>query len=230
MLKNDQMIQAALAIRNMALSDFWLSEPSSRERNDHDLLGLIVTLIDAEDTFTKMIALQLRALGMLVTIRQFNEPGLLDENSDLIVMGPGPGDPGNMSDIRISTMRNLVEKLLKYKRSFIAICLSHQILCLELGLKLSRRNPPNQCVRREIDFFGKPEYVGFYNTYAANYDEMKAAILEQQSITVSWDNVTNEIHGLRGSHFASIQFHAESLLTKNGIDIFSFMIKKALNI
>lgn len=46
-----------------------------------------------EDTFTAMIALQLRSLGLSVTLRRYDEDAEFDA-WDLVVMGPGPGDPG----------------------------------------------------------------------------------------------------------------------------------------
>ncbi len=36
---------------------------------------------------------------------------------------------------------------------------------------------------------------------------------------VSRDRATGEVHALRGPHFASMQFHAESVLTEDGVRI-----------
>ncbi|MBE1114207.1 hypothetical protein IH744_27405, partial [Escherichia coli] len=50
------------------------------------------------------------------------------------------------------------------RRPFLAVCLSHQVLSLCLGLDLQRRQEPNQGVQKQIDLFGAAERVGFYNT------------------------------------------------------------------
>ena len=49
-------------------------------------------MVDAEDTFTSMLTVQLRSLGLVVDVRRFDEPYAFDGH-DLVVMGPGPGDP-----------------------------------------------------------------------------------------------------------------------------------------
>src|SRR3989344_9436258 len=162
MFKDNPMAQAALSQRNNFLAQFWLSEPSARKQIEPRLVGRRVVMIDAEDAFTEMIAQQLEALGLLVTIRKSYETTLLKGEEDIVVMGPGPGDPSNRRDPRIANLQNVMPQLLNKKQPFLAVCLSHQVLCLELGLKLVRRIPPNQGVQREIDFFGIPQLVGFY--------------------------------------------------------------------
>jgi phenazine biosynthesis protein phzE len=120
--------------------------------------------------------------------------------------------------------------LLAEQWPFLAVCLSHQILCLELGLTLIQRDPPNQGVQREIDFFGRQELVGFYNTYVAQCDQNSVQCLRAKNIEVSREPNSNEVHSLRGPHFVSLQFHAESLLTRNGIDIIAASVKRIINL
>ena len=63
----DPQVTAALAARNTTLARFWLDErdPSAGS----ELAGRRVLVVDAEDTFTGMLAHQLRALGLAVTVR-----------------------------------------------------------------------------------------------------------------------------------------------------------------
>lgn len=228
MFKNHPEVHAILNQRNESISAFWLSEPCARARVEPTFINRNVVIVDAEDTFTKMLAQQLSALGLCVEIHKSTEFNALKNNSDLILMGPGPGDPRNMNDNRIANLRTGLVHLLLHKRPFLAVCLSHQILCHELGLPLVRKTVPNQGVQREINFFGTQQRVGFYNTYAAQYNQTHAKMLQENAIEICRDAASDEIHALRGPHFCAMQFHPESLLTCNGVDILASCIKRIM--
>ncbi|MCD9145506.1 anthranilate synthase family protein [Streptomyces albireticuli] len=208
-------VRAALEERNSAIADFWLAGPDARARTRPVLEGRRVLVVDAEDTFTSMIDHQLRSLGLEVTVRRFDEPHSFDGH-DLIVMGPGPGDPRAATHPKIAHLDAAIATLLDEGRPFLAVCLSHQVLSLRLGLELHRREVPNQGVQRGIDLFGSPERVGFYNTFTARSTTDTVPYGTTGTVEISRDPATGEVHALRGPHFASVQFHAESVLTQDG--------------
>lgn len=220
-------VRAALHDRNARLGTFWFGSRGTDAERTPKLPGLRALVIDAEDTFTAMIAHQLRALGLTVDVRRYSEEHLTGRH-DLVVMGPGPGDPADRSLAKISRLREEICSLLRHRRPFLAVCLSHQILCDVLGLELVRRERPNQGTRREIDLFGTPEFVGFYNTFAAHspHDELEHP--ELGLIEISRDAGTGEVHATRGEGFASVQFHPESVLTSNGPRILAGLIEGVL--
>ncbi|MFD7326576.1 anthranilate synthase family protein [Streptomyces sp. NPDC059875] len=216
-------VREALERRNATIADFWLATGSGPGRPDPALAGQRVLIVDAEDTFTSMIGQQVRSLGPEVTVRRFDE-GYDFEGYDLVIMGPGPGDPREAGHPKIAHLREAVAGLLRERRPFLAVCLSHQVLSLHLGLELARRDVPNQGVQKEIDLFGARERVGFYNTFAARSDADRFPHPEFGAVEVSRDPDTGEVHALRGPHFASMQFHAESVLTQNGPRIVASML------
>ncbi|MBN3932077.1 chorismate-binding protein [Streptomyces verrucosisporus] len=220
-------VRASLERRNATLAGFWLAESTVRNRPDPELAGRRVLVVDAEDTFTAMIGHQLRSMGLSVTIRRFDEPYTLD-GQDLVVMGPGPGDPRETSHPKIAHLRSAIDTLLEERRPFLAVCLSHQVLSMRLGFDLVRREVPNQGAQREIDLFGARERVGFYNTFAARSagDEVECGGVG--TVEVSRDAETGEVHALRGPHFASMQFHAESVLTEDGVRIVGSLMAEVL--
>lgn len=112
--------------------------------------------------------------------------------------------------------RGPVGTLLRERRPFLAICLSHQVLSALPGLVIVRRPVPNQGVRREIDLFGRRECVGFCNTFAARADDDTIDGPGVGAVQISRDAETGEVHALRGQGFASLQFRPESVLTENG--------------
>ncbi|MDQ0751919.1 phenazine biosynthesis protein phzE [Streptomyces africanus] len=211
-------VRSALARRNDKIAEFWLADEAARSRPEPALSGARVLVVDAEDTFTSMIGHQLRSMGLSVTVRRFDAPYSF-HGYDLVVMGPGPGDPRDSSHPKIAHLRDAVRRLLDERRPFLAVCLSHQVLSRELGFPLIRRAVPNQGTQREIDLFGARERVGFYNTFAAHSADDKRECPGVGVIEVSRDPETGEVHALRGPHFASVQFHAESVLTQEGVRI-----------
>ncbi|MER5479743.1 anthranilate synthase family protein [Streptomyces sp. NPDC002734] len=211
-------VREALEQRNSSLAGFWIDGPANSGRARPELAGRSVLVVDAEDTFTSMIGHQMRALGLSPTVRRFDEPYSF-EGHDLVVMGPGPGDPRAVDHPKISHLRSAVRTLLDQRRPFLAVCLSHQVLSTLLGLELVRRPVPNQGAQREIDLFGARERVGFYNTFAARCPADALTVPGAGTVEVSRDRDSGEVHALRGPGFASMQFHAESVLTPDGMRI-----------
>ncbi|KNB53571.1 anthranilate synthase family protein [Streptomyces caatingaensis] len=228
-LGNHPEVKAALARRNETIADFWLRDLDGRAGVLPGLAGRKVLVVDAEDTFTSMIDHQLRSLGLEVTVRRFDEEYSFDGH-DLIVMGPGPGDPQETGQPKMAHLHAAVRTLLAERRPFLAVCLSHQVLSLQLGLGLRRREVPNQGVQKEIDLFGRTEHVGFYNTFAARSDRDEVEVDGVGTVRVSRDPDTGEVHALRGPHFASMQFHAESVLTQDGPRIVGTAVQQVLGV
>jgi len=211
---------AALAQRNESISGYWLRDAAERGQDAPELAGRRVLVVDAEDTFTAMLHHQLRSLGLDVTVRRFDAEYSFDDGYDLVVLGPGPGDPRETGHPKIAHLRAATGQLLERGIPFLSVCLSHQVLSSLLGLELRRKERPNQGVQKKIDLFGSAELVGFYNTFAAQSgsDEFVPGT-PPGTVRVSRDPFTGEVHGLRGPGFASVQFHPESILTEDGVSI-----------
>jgi phenazine biosynthesis protein phzE len=218
-------VLAALNRRNDGIAEFWLRGGGAAP--DPALVGVRTLVVDAEDTFTAMLGHQLASRGLDVTVRRFDEPCDI-MGYDLVVMGPGPGDPQAVEDRKIAKLRSMIDGLLAARRPFVAVCLSHQTLSLRLGFDVRRRDAPNQGVQREIDLFGGRERVGFYNTFAAWSDDDKQEIDGVGLVEICRDHETGEVHALRGPHFASMQFHAESVLTVDGPRILAKAVREAM--
>ena len=218
-------VRATLADRNTGLSGFWLE--GATPTWVPALAGRRVLVVDVEDTFTGMIAHQLRAIGLDITVCDVADDYEV-EDYELVIMGPGPGDPSDTADPRIARLYGAITALLDAQRPFIAVCLSHQVLSRVLGLEVRRCPESNQGRQRVVDLFGSNERVGFYNSFAAHSDEDKVESGAAGLVEISRDVETGEVHALRGTRFSSMQFHAESVLTENGPRILTARIREVL--
>ena len=87
-------VRAALAARNAPLARFWLDQRVARRAGLPGVAGRRALVVDGEDTFTGMLAHQLRRVGPGGDVRPWHAAGPVD-GYDLVVVGPGPGDPGS---------------------------------------------------------------------------------------------------------------------------------------
>ncbi|MDO9381001.1 MAG: anthranilate synthase family protein [Nocardioidaceae bacterium] len=203
----------ALGRRNQRLSQFWLSDQGGSPPVP-GLAGKRAVVVDHEDDFVNMLRHLLGVLGVrtdLLRHRDYVDVAQLDDY-DLVVVGPGPGDPRDLDDPKIATARRLVDDLLAAQKPFLAVCLGHQVLAGALGLDLAFKDIVFQGTQSRLLVGGRAETVGFYNTFVARAPESGLPA----GITVEADPATGDVHTLAGPHFAGVQFHAESILTQNG--------------
>ncbi|BEL08798.1 phenazine-specific anthranilate synthase component I [Actinoplanes sichuanensis] len=226
-------IQRLLASRNDELARFWLDSRAPGALTVPALAGRHAVIVDAEDTFTAMLAHQLKALGLAVTIRPWTTvsdtpdlPKVLS-GADLVVVGPGPGDPSDLGDPKMAALHGLVTSVLAAGRPLFAVCLGQQILASLLGLPLRRRDSPYQGLAREIDFFGTPRRVGFYSSFSAVAARPTVAT-RYGPVTLAVDPADETVHALRGRGFAGVQFHPESVLSRDGVEILQELLPPLL--
>ncbi|MFI1322388.1 anthranilate synthase family protein [Streptomyces rochei] len=213
-LADDPRVRAALDGRRASLAPFWL-----RMQEPSDALEGHALVVDAEDTFTAMLAHVLRSSGLAVSVRRYDEEGLREAvlgHAGPVVLGPGPGDPSDPADPKMRFLRALTADVLGERRhGVLGVCLGHELIAAELGLDIVRKEVPYQGAQTEIDLFGRRETVGFYNSFTARCDDESAAELAAHGVEVS-RAAGGEVHALRGPGFAGVQFHPESVLTLNG--------------
>lgn len=225
-LADDPRIARSLSSRNERLAPFWLNPQDSN--GDGAFAGLSVLVVDAEDRFTTMLAHQLRRLGCVVTLAHWRDDvDLLAP--DLVLAGPGPGDPRTTDDPRIARMRQVVSTRLHSRRPLLAVCLSHQILALLLEIELLPLDAPHQGVQKRVDLFGTPTSIGFYNTFTARVRPGTTRIAGRDVVAeVAADAVSGNVCALRGAGFASVQGHLESILSPDGLDALTRLVRHAL--
>ncbi|WP_436521594.1 anthranilate synthase family protein [Actinoplanes sp. HUAS TT8] len=204
-----------LADRNVDLARFWLDSREEGALAVPALTGRSAVIVDGEDTFTAMLAHQLKALGLVVSVVPWSAPL---PAADLLVVGPGPGDPSSPDDPKMAVMREVVASRLASGRPLFAVCLGQELVALHLGLSLFRREETYQGLARDVDLFGRVRRVGFYSSFAA-VSAVDAISSPYGPVEIARDPVDGAVHALRGGSFAGVQFHPESVLSRDGIDV-----------
>ena len=221
-IATDEDVLLALNKRNRRLSQFWLDDQADADP-DPRLAGRSAVILDGADDFVNMLRHVLGVLGLTSTVVRHEdyEPGCLD-GADLVVVGPGPGDPRDGDDPKMAALRHAVRSLLAAGRPFLAVCLGHQALCHELGIPLTYKDIVFQGTQSAVTVDGRPERVGFYNTFVGRVGSDDAALPD--GVRVDADPATGDVHHLVGPHYRGIQFHAESILTEHGYDLLHALV------
>ena len=213
-LARDEDVVIALGSRNQRLSHFWLTDQGGSPPAP-ELKGKQVVILDGEDDFVNMLRHLLSVMGMTSSVVRHEDvtPEALD-GYDLVIVGPGPGDPRDGDHPKIATFRAVVDELLERRQPFLAVCLGHQVLCSRLGIDLAFKDIVFQGTQSRVDLGSAAENVGFYNTFVGRVGGDLP-----DGVSVHADPLTGDVHLVEGPHFRGIQFHAESILTEHGYDL-----------
>jgi phenazine biosynthesis protein phzE len=225
-LVNDEDVLVALNARNQRLSRFWLTDQGDTVP-DPSLAGRRAVILDGEDDFVNMLRHLFSVLGVSTDVVRHEEyaAGALD-GYDLVVVGPGPGDPRDDDDPKVRQLRAAVTELVDRGQPFLAVCLGHQALCHHLGVPLTYKDIVFQGTQSPVRIGGRTERVGFYNTFVGRVADGDAL---PDGVQVDTDPATGDVHLLRGPHYRGIQFHAESILTEHGYDLLHDLVLELLS-
>ncbi|WP_028656557.1 anthranilate synthase family protein [Nocardioides sp. J54] len=221
----DEEVLIALNSRNSRLSSFWLADQAGTPV-DPRLIGRSVVILDGEDDFVNMLRHMLTRMGVTSSVVRHEDyvDGVLDGH-DLVIVGPGPGDPRDGDDPKIARLRSAVRWLLDHEKPFLAICLGHQTLCHTLGIPLAYKDIVFQGTQATVLLDGRPQKVGFYNTFVGRVGPDTPL---PEGVEVDADAGTGDVNAVRGPHFRGVQFHAESILTERGFEIVHDLVSDVL--
>ncbi|WP_423463871.1 anthranilate synthase family protein [Promicromonospora sp. MS192] len=233
-LNAQEGVAEALAVRNGQLAEFWVRpqdtavaapEPSS-------LTGRDVLVVDHEDQFTTMLAHQLGHLGMNARVVRWDA---VDDvlAADLVVLGPGPGDPRDHEDPRITAVTRRIHERVAAGRPLLAVCLSHQVLAGLAGFPVRPLPAPRQGVRLDADVLGTTAAVGYYNTFGAYVTTLAADAADDPVARLALEpsvDAEGVLTALRGPGVASVQGHLESVLSADGIAVLERLVRHVLEV
>ncbi|GAA4704342.1 phenazine biosynthesis protein PhzE [Promicromonospora umidemergens] len=236
-------VAAALTARNSQLAEFWVRPQDATHAGPADrsatrlesarispLAGRSVLVVDHEDQFTTMLAHQLSHLGL--TARVVRWDAVTDVLADdLVVLGPGPGDPRDHEDPRIAAITRRIHERVTAGRPLLAVCLSHQVLAGLAGFPVRALPSPRQGVRLDADVFGTTAAIGYYNTFGARLTTITAAAADSSVARLALEpsaDADGVLTALRGPGVASVQGHLESVLSADGLTVLDTLTRHVL--
>ena len=184
----------------------------------------MIYIIDHQDSFTWNVVHQFSKFGKVCCSNFFNIDKKKLDNSNVIVLSPGPGSPKDYP------LTSKIYKKYKGKKKIIGICLGYQqILFNEKGKIVQQKNifhgfQSKVRVTKESKLFKKNKIfkVGRYHSLKL-YEPYKSYNLKI-SMRCSKSNIPMAIEDKKNNVYG-FQFHPESFLTENGNTI----IKKILS-
>jgi phenazine biosynthesis protein phzE len=246
-LADDPDVVALLNRRNERLSPFWLADRRSAG-TARPFAGRTCLIVDAEDTFTGMLAHLLRSLGMRVALtpavggvaltstvgrageRVQGPASSLRAPGDAydLVAGPGPGDydlvvagpgPGDPTDDSVDRVTAL-RNVIRQRRA-----LGMPLLAVCLGHQVLARELGLVLHRRAAPAQGLAVDIDLFGTVrrVGYYSTFTALQSDVDGVEFATDPV-GFVHAMRGPGFAGVQFHPESVLTEDGPGILTELI------
>jgi para-aminobenzoate synthetase component II len=183
-----------------------------------------VLLVDHEDPFVHNIEQALAALGAEVRCLRSTVP--LAEarrfDPDAVVLSPGPGRPDDRRRTRLS--RALLGRW-EHERSFLGVCLGHQLLAERYGARVVRARAPVHGERTSVTHDGRGIFRGVPSPIgAARYHSL---VVDPSSVPAALEISAwgrgRVVMAMRHRSYPveSVQFHPESYLTGVGPRLFS---------
>jgi len=183
-------------------------------------------MIDNYDSFTYNLVQYLGVLGAEVEVRR-NDKVTLDEietmKPERIVISPGPGTPQS-AGITISMIERFHPKL-----PILGVCLGHQAIGAAFGGRVLHAARIMHGKTSEISHDSKGVFRDLPDPITAT--RYHSLAVERKSLPscleVSAEAEDGEIMGLRHRQYPveGIQFHPESILTKEGMNILRNFLK-----
>lgn len=178
----------------------------------------MILLIDNYDSFSYNLYQLVGAVNPNIKVVR-NDKITVEEVNDLnpeaIILSPGPGKPCDAGN-----MENIIEAFYKVK-PILGICLGHQALCEVFGARITYAKQLMHGKVSEIELVNDPLFKGLNKRISvARYHSLVAVDLPE-CLEVIAQTDDNEVMAVKHKDYPvyGLQFHPESVLTKDGLRI-----------
>lgn len=187
----------------------------------------MLVMIDNYDSFTYNLVQYFGQLGEAVLVYrndQIDLQGLEGLKPTRLVISPGPCSP-NEAGISVAAILHFAGRI-----PVLGVCLGHQAMGAAFGGRVIRAPRLMHGKTSLIYHDGKDIFQGIPSPFEAT--RYHSLIVERESLPdclqVSAQTAVGEIMGLRHRQFAvfGVQFHPESILTAEGINILQNFLKR----
>ena len=186
----------------------------------------MILVIDNYDSFTYNLVQYLGELGADIKVFRNDKIGVDDIKrlkTDKIVISPGPGMPKD-AGISRDVIRAFASQI-----PILGVCLGHQCIGEVFGGKVIRADRLMHGKTSLIHHNGKGIFKGLENPFEAT--RYHSLILSRKkfpgALKIVAETKEKEIMGIRHEHWPlwGVQFHPESILTKEGKKILDNFLK-----
>lgn len=221
----EEKIAPVFTARNEKLSQFWMQKQNPfKPASLKELKDAKITIINNEDNFAYMIAHVVKSFGCAVSVIDTFDYTIDTDDSDILVIGPGPGDPNNEEHERMTALNGIFAQV-KGTKPILGICLGHQIMALGLGLQVMRQDSSTQGMPRDVKVNGHTHQLGFYNSFSPTLSEGKDI---PEGLQIDLDS-EGRIIAMSGQDMIGFQFHPESVMSKTGSELLLNALQKLKN-
>jgi anthranilate synthase/aminodeoxychorismate synthase-like glutamine amidotransferase len=186
----------------------------------------MLVLIDNYDSFTYNLAQYFQVLGEEVKVIR-NDAIKVEEitafSPDYLVISPGPCTPKE-AGISIEAIKYYAGKL-----PILGVCLGHQSIVAAFGGRIVQAKTIMHGKTSDIYHDGKTIFTNLSNPFVAT--RYHSLVAERESLPAcleitAWTK-DEEIMGVRHKEFLieGVQFHPESILTKEGLNLLKNFLK-----
>jgi len=189
-----------------------------------------ILIFDNYDSFTYNLVHLVKELGYKdVEVHRNNKITLQEiDKFDKIILSPGPGIPSE-SGLLLDVIKEFAPK-----KSILGVCLGHQAIAESFGGSLINLEHVYHGVATSIQIV-EPDYlfsnlpstieVGRYHSWIVDRKdfpkELEITAIDESNQIMALKHKTFDVHG--------VQFHPESVLTKDGKEIINqFLTKKSV--
>ena len=180
-----------------------------------------VIIIDFYDSFTYNIAHYVEKLKVEVDVIRHDELTLSTLTEyDKIILSPGPGLPSEKTNLH-SVINDFVGK-----KPILGVCLGMQAIGLFLGGKLINQAFVKHGIQESVTIVKESVLleqlpakfsVGLYHSWAVGeLDEQFVTAISENEVIMAIESSSQLLFG--------VQFHPESIMTENGLEILSNFI------
>lgn len=188
-----------------------------------------VLLVDNYDSFTFNLAQAMGALGAVVDVVRADDPRLqaaIDARPDRLVISPGPGRPE-----AAGRSPTLVREAPEHGIRTLGVCLGLQCAAIAFGARVIRAPEPRHGKTSFVRHDGKGIFSGVPDpTEATRYHSLmvdEASLPVDLAVTARSDD--GVVMALRHATLPleAVQFHPESVLTKDGMRMLENFLGRA---
>ena len=178
----------------------------------------MILLVDNYDSFTYNLADLLGQLGADVLVRR-NDDVSPDEAERLapshLVISPGPGRPENAGETP-AILRRLGERV-----PTLGVCLGHQAIVQLAGGEVGRARELVHGKATAVSHDGRGIFAGLPEGFQVGRYHSLAATSVPDVFEISATAADGEVMAVRHRQLRldGVQFHPESVLTPNGLDL-----------